>query len=102
MFRRNISQKHFFVSDECSSCMNNTGFVRMKSNGKVIRIEDRPNQERIFLHVEATDEAGLYGTLVSFSYDELTVAGIADYDAFLGMECICDPYPHREDFGVLS
>lgn len=73
----------------------------MKCNGKVIRIEDRPNQERVFLHVEAKDAAGEYGTLVSFSYDELGAAWISNYDAFLGVECICDPCPHREDFGVL-
>ena len=74
----------------------------MKLNGKVIRIEDRPHQERVFLHIEADDKDGGYGTLVSFSYAELKAAGKTDYDEFMGMECECDPYPHREDFGVLA
>jgi hypothetical protein len=73
----------------------------MKSNGKVIRIEDRPHQQRVFLHIEAEDKDGGYGTLVSFGYDELKAAGITDYNQFLGMECECDPYPHKENFVVL-
>lgn len=73
----------------------------MKLNGTVIRIEDSPHQERLFLHIEADDEAGGYGTLVSFSYLELKTAGKTDFNKFIGMECQCDPYPHREDFGVL-
>lgn len=71
------------------------------NNGKVIRVEDRPHQERVFLHIEATDDEGGYGTVVSFSYAELKAAGKHDYDQFIGVECVCDPYPHREDFGVL-
>lgn len=73
----------------------------MKLNGTVIRIEDSPHQERLFLHIEADDDEGGYGTLVSFSYLELKTAGKTDFNKFIGMECQCDPYPHREDFGVL-
>ena len=72
----------------------------MDFNGKVIRIEDRPHQERLFLHIEANDKDGGYGTLISFSYEELKSAGKSNYENFIGMECVCDPYPHREDFGI--
>ena len=74
----------------------------MKLNGKVIRIEDRPHQERVFLHIEADDEDGGYGTVISFSYAELKAAKKTNFEDFVGMECECDPYPHREDFGVLQ
>lgn len=73
----------------------------MEKNGRVIRIEDRPHQERVFLHIEADDGNGGYGTVVSFSYSELEQAGKTDFEKFMGFECECDPYPHREDFGVL-
>lgn len=74
----------------------------MKLNGKVIRIEDRPHQKRVFLHIEADDDEGGYGTVISFSYAELTAAGKTDFEDFVGMECECDPYPHSEDFGVFK
>ena len=73
----------------------------MRHNGKVLRVEDRPSQERVFLHIEAVDEDGGYGTVVSFSYAELKEANITDNTVFIGVKCICDPYPHREDFGIL-
>lgn len=69
-------------------------------NGKVIRLEDRAHQKRVFLHILAKDKNGEeYGTLCSFSYAELEAAGITNFEnKFLGMECECNPYPERSDF----
>jgi hypothetical protein len=71
-------------------------------NGTVIRIEERQDQGRVFLHIKAMDEKGPYGTVVSFSYDELRLAKISDYQKFMGFECTCDPFPQRNEFGVIS